>query len=65
MTVTTTSDHNMKDGDWVKIADNAISFICEYGVGVALALSTRRHFVSISKLKTSFGKKTTFSTRFN
>ena len=33
LTVVTTSDHNMKDGDWVKIADNAISFICEYGVG--------------------------------
>ena len=33
LTVITTSDHNMKDGDWVKIADNAISFICEYGVG--------------------------------
>ena len=33
LTVTTTSEHNMKDGDWVKIADNAISFTCEYGVG--------------------------------
>ena len=33
LTVVTTSAHNMRDGDWVKIADNAISFICEYGYG--------------------------------
>ena len=33
MTVVTTSAHNMRDGDWVKIADNSISFICDYGYG--------------------------------
>ena len=33
MTVVTTAPHNMRDGDWVKIADNSISFTCEYGYG--------------------------------
>ena len=33
LTVTTTSPHNMRNGDWVKIADNALSFKCTYGTG--------------------------------
>ena len=33
LTVTTTSPHNMRNGDWVKIADNALSFTCTYGTG--------------------------------
>ena len=33
LTVTTTSAHNMRNGDWVKIADNALSFQCTYGTG--------------------------------
>ena len=33
LTVTTTSAHNMRNGDWIKIADNALSFKCNYGTG--------------------------------
>ena len=33
MEVTTTSDHGMRDGDWVKFDDNSLSFSCTYGSG--------------------------------
>ena len=33
MEVTTTSDHGMRNGDWIKLNDNSLSFSCTYGSG--------------------------------